>query len=275
MIKLSKWTKGAALALMPLVLAGCSSTSNIDASSTGFWDRYIVYNFSQFIIWLSNLLGGSYALGIIVFTIILLAALTPLTKMQLDSQQQMAELQPEIEALRQKFPNRDRASMEALQQAQSDLMQERGVNQYAGCLPLVVQMPFMFALYQSISRTEVLRTGHFLWMELGKADPFFILPVLAAALTWYSTYLTMKASPVQNSTNKTMMYVMPAIILLVSLSFPSAITLYWVVSNAMRVAQTFIFYNPYKIIEERQAKKEAEKARQRQLRKALKKATKK
>ena len=275
MIKLSKRVKSTLLLLTPIILAGCNATSNVDASSTGFWDRYIIYNFSQFIIWLSQLFGGNYAIGIILFTIILLALLTPLTKMQLDSQFQMAELQPEIEALKKQFPNRDRASMEALQQAQNELMKERGVNQYAGCLPLLVQFPVMLALYQAIYRTEVLRTGHFLWMELGKPDPYFILPILAAVLTWYSSYLTLKANPVQNSTAKTMTYIMPVMIFFISFNFPSAVTLYWVVSNAMRVIQTFIFYNPYKIIEERTQKQKEEKERQRQLRKALKKATRK
>ncbi len=68
-----------------------------------------------------------------------------------------------------------------------------------------------------------------------------------------------------------MTYVAPAMILLVSFNFPAAVTLYWVVSNAVRVVQTFIFYNPYKIIAQREAKRQEEKARQRRLRKALKK----
>ena len=216
-------------------------------------------------------MGGSYGLGIILFTIIILVALTPLTKMQMDSQFQMAEIQPEIEELKKQFPNRDRASMEALQQAQQDLMKERGVNQFAGCLPLLIQLPVMFALYQVITRTEVLRDGHFLWLALGKADPYFILPILAAVLTWYSSYLTVKANPIQNGASKAMTYVAPAMILLVSFNFPAAVTLYWVVSNAVRVVQTFIFYNPYKIIAQREAKRQEEKARQRRLRKALKK----
>lgn len=271
MKKLSRWMKAAMLVALPIFLAGCGATSNVDANSSGVWDGYIIYPLSQFIIWLSNLLGGSYGLGIILFTIIILVALTPLTKMQMDSQFQMAEIQPEIEELKKQFPNRDRASMEALQQAQQDLMKERGVNQFAGCLPLLIQLPVMFALYQVIARTEVLRDGHFLWLALGKADPYFILPILAAVLTWYSSYLTVKANPIQNGASKAMTYVAPAMILLVSFNFPAAVTLYWVVSNAVRVVQTFIFYNPYKIIAQREAKRQEEKARQRRLRKALKK----
>ena len=245
MKNLSRWMKAAMLLALPIFLAGCGATSNVDANSSGVWDGYIIYPLSQFIIWLSNLLGGSYGLGIILFTIIILVALTPLTKMQMDSQFQMAEIQPEIE--------------------------ERGVNQFAGCLPLLIQLPVMFALYQVIARTEVLRDGHFLWLALGKADPYFILPILAAVLTWYSSYLTVKANPIQNGASKAMTYVAPAMILLVSFNFPAAVTLYWVVSNAVRVVQTFIFYNPYKIIAQREAKRQEEKARQRRLRKALKK----
>lgn len=269
-MKHKTWLKGLALAMVPLVLAGCNATSTIDANSTGLWDRYIIYNLSQVIIWLSNLFGGSYAIGIIVFTILLLLIITPLTKMQMDSQRQMAEIQPELEKLKQQYPNRDRASMEALQHAQADLMQERGVNQYAGCLPLLVQLPIMMALYQAISRTDVLREGHFLWMSLGKPDPYFILPLVAATLTWYSSHLMVKSNPIQNASTKMMTYIAPVMILLISFNFPSAITLYWVVSNAMRVVQTLLLYNPYKIIAEREAKQQAERERERKVRKQLK-----
>ncbi len=55
---------------------------------------------------------------------------------------------------------------------------------YAGCLPLLVQMPVMMALYQAILRIPELRAGHFLWLNLSEADPYFILPILAAVFTF-------------------------------------------------------------------------------------------
>lgn len=261
------------LVMVVSVLAACGSKEAITAESTGLWDRYIIYNLSQFILWLSNIFGGSYAMGIIVFTVILRLLLTPAIKMQYDSQRQLQEIQPELDKLKAKYPSRDRESMARLQQEQQALMAERGVSQYAGCLPLAIQLPVMMALYQAILRTEVLKSGHFLWTNLGQMDPFFVLPIIAAILTYANSYLMTKASPSQNGALKAMNYIMPAMILLISVGMPTAITLYWVVTNALTVVQTFIMNNPYKIIEERQAKEQAEKEKQRALKRALKKAT--
>lgn len=273
MKKNRKWIQIAILLGIVLFMSACGNINEpITSESTGLWDRYIIYNLSQFIIWLSNLMGGSYALGIILFTIIIRIILIPLNNIQTRSQRKMLEIQPELNAIRDKYPNRDRDSMEAMQREQQALLDERGVNQFAGLLPMLIQLPVMMALYQSILRTDVLREGTFLWTNLGERDPYFILPILAAAFTLANTYLTMKANPTQNSASKIMIYVMPVMILFISIGLPSAITLYWVVSNAFTVAQTLIFNNPYKLIAEREAKAEAEKERQRELRRALKRA---
>lgn len=273
MKKNRKWIQIAILLGIVLFMSACGNINEpITSESTGLWDRYIIYNLSQFIIWLSNLMGGSYALGIILFTIIIRIILIPLNNIQTRSQRKMLEIQPELNAIRDRYPNRDRDSMEAMQREQQALLDERGVNQFAGLLPMLIQLPVMMALYQSILRTDLLREGTFLWTNLGEGDPYFILPILAAAFTLANTYLTMKANPTQNSASKIMIYVMPVMILLISIGLPSAITLYWVVSNAFTVAQTLIFNNPYKLIAEREAKAEAEKERQRELRRALKRA---
>ncbi|MBK0348599.1 membrane protein insertase YidC [Aerococcaceae bacterium zg-ZJ1578] len=276
MNKSKKWIQLTLLTGMVLLLTACGNVNApITSESTNLWDRYIIYSLSQFIVWLSNLLGGSYALGIIAFTLIIRGALIPLTKMQLKSQRQMQELQPELDKLKEKYPNRDRESMRLLQEEQQLLMETRGVNQFAGCLPLVIQLPVMMALYQAIVRTEVLRQGHFLWMNLGKVDPFFILPILAAGLMFANSYYTMLSNPKQNSQMKVFMYVMPVVILFISMSFPSAVSLYWVISNAVTLIQTFMYNNPFKIIAERNAKEQQEKEKEKALRKALKRAKRK
>lgn len=273
MKKTKKWLHLFGLMGVVFFLAACG-TEAVTSESTGLWDRYIIYNLSQFIIWLSNLFGGNYAIGIILFTVFIRLITVPLTKMQLDSQRQMQEIQPELDKLKAKYPGRDRASMEALQREQRDVMEANGVNQFAGCLPLLIQLPIMMALYQAIGRTDILKEGHFLWMSLGKPDPYFILPILAALLTFANSYFMTKANPSQSGAMKSMTYIMPLFILLISIGLPAAVSLYWVVSNAITLIQTFIFNNPYKIIEERQAKEQAEKDKQRALKRALKRATK-
>lgn len=190
------------------------------------------------------------------------------------SQQKMMEIQPELDAIKAKYPNRDRQSMELLQTEQQALLDEKGVNQFAGCLPLLIQLPILTALYQAILRTEVLRQGHFLWMNLGQRDPYFVLPLLAAGLAFWTTYLTTKANPQNNPMARSMTYFMPIMIFIISMSLPSAVALYLVVSNLVRLISILLFNNPYKIIEERKAEAAAKKAKEKELRKALKKAQK-
>ena len=108
-----------------------------------------------------------------------------------------------------------------LQAEMNALYKREGINPYASLLPILIQLPIMMALYQAISRTEVLKTGHFLWFQLDQPDPYFILPVLAAVTTFVTTWLSMKMQDTGGA-GKVMMYVMPVIILLMSLGLSSA-----------------------------------------------------
>ena len=275
MIKNNKHLKVLLLILMSTTLSACATINQpINANSSGFWDGIILYNLSRLIIAISNLFAGNYAIGIIIFTVILHILLLPLNQMQMKSQQKMMEIQPELDAIKGKYPNRDRQSMELLQTEQQALLDEKGVNQFAGCLPLLIQLPILTALYQAILRTEVLRQGHFLWMNLGQRDPYFVLPLLAAGLAFWTTYLTTKANPQNNPMARSMTYFMPIMIFIISMSLPSAVALYLVVSNLVRLISILLFNNPYKIIEERKAEAAAKKAKEKELRKALKKVQK-
>ena len=255
------------LVTVMMVLSACS-TAPITSESTGFWDGVVIYNFSRVIIWLSDLFSGSYGMGIIVFTIIIRILLVPLSHFQTKSTRKMSKIQPEIKELQEKYSTKDTQTRELLQAETSKLYAENDVNPYMGCLPALVQMPVMIALYQAISRTEVLRSGNFLWMNLGSTDPYFILPVLAAILTYFTSKLTMMSQPDGGGAGKSMTYVMPVMILFIGVSLPSALSLYWVISNAFSVGQTLLLNNPYKIIRER----EEVEQKQRDLAKALQKA---
>ena len=240
------------------------------STSVGFWDEYIIKPLSQFIIWLSGIFGNNYAVGIIVFTILFRLLLIPISNMQIKSQQKMQEIQPELDAIKNKYPNKDRKSMEMLQQEQAQLMENRGVNQFAGCLPLLIQLPIMITLYQTILKTETLKQGHFLWMNLGQHDPYFILPVIAAGLALYTSYLNMKTNIANSGMLKGMMYTMPIMILFITLTLPSALGIYFVIANAFTVVQTLLFNNPYKILKEREEQRQLEKDKKRALNKKLK-----
>ncbi|MDO4456329.1 MAG: YidC/Oxa1 family membrane protein insertase [Ligilactobacillus agilis] len=262
-----------ALALA-VVLSGCSSTSTVNANSTGFWDHYIVWNFMRAIEALSRVFGGSYGWGIVVFTVIVRIIILPLMAYQLKSARKTSELQPQLKELQKKYPGKDLESRQKLQQAQQELYAKAGVNPVAGCLPLLVQMPVLFAMYQAIFRSETLKAGHFFWMELGDKDPYYIMPILAAVFTYLTSKLSMMSQPEQNAMTTSMTYVAPVMIFVTALNVPAALSLYWVISNAFSVGQTLLINNPFKINKEREEKLALEKAQERKRKKAIKKALK-
>lgn len=264
----------AALSLI-LVLTGCSSqTAPITEHSTGFWDRYIIWNFVRAIEGLSSFLGHNYGWGIVVFTVIVRIIILPLMVYQMKSMRKTSELQPKLKALQAKYPGKDPESLKMMREEQQRLYAEAGVNPVAGCLPLLIQMPILIALYQAIFRSETLKAGHFLWMELGDKDPYYILPILAAVFTYATSKLSMMSQPEQNAMTSAMTYGMPIMIFIMALNFPAALSLYWVITNAFSVGQTLLINNPFKINKERKEKEQAEKQQARKLAKAKRKALK-
>lgn len=256
-----------------LLLSACSNKP-ITSNSTGIWDGLIVLNFSRAIIWLSHLFNGSYGLGIIVFTILVRIIILPLMIFQTRSMRRTQEVQPQLKALQKKYSSRDTETMQKLREEQQKLYSEAGVNPVAGCLPLIVQLPIIWALYQAIWRTEVLRTGSFLWLKLGDKDPYFVLPILAAVFTFFSSWLSMKSQP-ESSGMTTMMTVgMPVVIFFTALNVPSALSLYWVITNAFQAGQTLTIQNPWKIKKERDQKQQEQLDHERTVKKAMKRARK-
>ncbi|PRY81450.1 YidC/Oxa1 family membrane protein insertase [Alkalibacterium olivapovliticus] len=262
-----------ALSMLGLVvfLSACG-TDPVSAESTGIWEGVIIYNFARAIIWVSNLFGENYGIGIIIVTVIIRALLIPFTHFQQKNMAQMNEISPQMEELKQKYPSKDAETQEKFKEEQQRLYSDAGVNPYMGCLPMLVQMPVFIALYQSVNRTPILATGNFLWVNLGQPDPYFILPILAGLFTLgHSVLMSMGRA---TETNKIMTYVMPLMIVFITFRLSSALALYFTVSNGFSVVQTLLFQNPFKIRKER-ANKEAEQAEaERQRRKALRRAQK-
>ena len=233
---------GAAL----LVLTACG-TSQVTAQSTGGWER-CVYFFAEAIRFLS--FGGSIGVGIIVFTIVIRTVLLPLFQYQMNSTRKMQEIQPLLKELQAKYPGKDLDSRTKLSEEMRALYKEKGVKTSSAFLPLLIQ-------------------------DLGAIDPTYILPVLAALFTFFSSWLTNKAMPERNGSATTMMYVMPVMIFFFALFSASGVALYWVTSNAYQVGQTYLLNNPFKIIAEREAKEQASRDMEKQKRRALNKAQKK
>ncbi|MBT8901882.1 YidC/Oxa1 family membrane protein insertase [Lactobacillus delbrueckii subsp. bulgaricus] len=260
-----------------LVLSGCATQTTqkptpISHNSSNWWDAWVVYYLSQFVLWIAKVCGGSYGWAIIIFTVIIRVILLPLNAVQINSTRKMQEIQPELKALQEKYSSKDLETRNKLNEETQKLYKEAGVNPYAGCLPMVIQLPVMWALYQAIWRTPEMQNGKFLWMDLGKPDPYYILPILATVFTFLSSYIATLSVPKSSQTTMTKMmsYVMAIMVGIWAIVFQSAISLYWVISNLFQVGQTLVLQNPFKYRKEQEAKEEAERERQRKIRRAYK-----
>jgi YidC/Oxa1 family membrane protein insertase len=224
---------------MPLLLSACSSAATpakIDPQSGSFFTKYFVYPLSYTLDWFAHHLWGQYGLSILVVTLIIRCLILPLTLKQYRSSKRMQELQPELKKIKEKF--KDDAKKQ--QEETMKLFQSNGVNPLAGCLPLVIQMPILIALYQAIMRNDQIREHTFLWLNLGKPDHFYILPLLAAG----TTFLQQKVMSTQmsNPQMQSLMFIFPVLIFVMSMNFAAALPLYWIYSNMFTVVQSYFMY---------------------------------
>ncbi|AEG62100.1 YidC/Oxa1 family membrane protein insertase [Desulforamulus ruminis] len=188
--------------------------------------------------WLYGLTGSigipSYALAIILLTILIKVILYPLSKKQMHSMVMMQKLGPEIKAIQDKYKNKDPQKM---QQMIMDLYKENNVNPMAGCLPLLVQMPILIALYRALYAFPFKNPehAHFFWVaSLSHKDPYYILPLIAAVTTYFQSKMTTNA---QDQTQRTMLYIMPVMIGWIASTVPAGLALYWVVFNVVGIIQ--------------------------------------
>jgi YidC/Oxa1 family membrane protein insertase len=235
-----------------VLMTGCFNIDEpINVENEGFWDSYFVYPLSWLMTNIAEALGNSYGLAIIIVTILLRVLILPLMIKQTRSTKAMQALQPQMKELREKHSAKDQQTQQKLQQEMMGLFQEHKVNPLAGCFPILIQMPILIAFYHAIIRTAAINpdvdpayTGSpqdFLWFELGSADPYFILPLIAGA----TTFIQQKMMMVQdNPQMRALLYIMPIMIMAFAAFFPSALALYWVIGNLFMIIQTYFITGP-------------------------------
>ncbi len=175
---------------------------------------------------------ANYGIAIIVMTIVIKMLLYPLTVKQIRSMKAMGELQPKMKALQEKYKN----DKERLNAEVAKLYKESGVNPLSGCLPLLVQMPILIAIFYAIRDYNYIGTPSFLWLSsLADPDPTYVLPVVSAATTFVQSWQTM--TDTSNPQNKMMLYFMPIFIGYISLQFSAGLVLYWIVTNVVQILQ--------------------------------------
>lgn len=233
------------LLLFVILLSGCSTDAiptipTNELPQGGFWQRYIVYPFALSLDFFAGILFGQYGLSILVMTIIIRFAILPLTLKQYRSSKAMQALQPELLKLREKYKN----DQQKYQEEMMKLYQQNNVNPLAGCLPILIQMPILLALYNSIMYNPAIRgeDSMFLWMNLSQTDPYYILPTLAAITTYIQQKMVTSQTPNVNNPMQGIMIIFPILIFVMSMSFPAALPLYWVYSNLFTLVQTYFIY---------------------------------
>ncbi|MEK4061712.1 MULTISPECIES: YidC/Oxa1 family membrane protein insertase [Paenibacillus] len=232
------------MVLMIAVLSGCAPSSAVthtteDLKNGSFWQSNVVYYFAIALDTFAKWFDGQYGLAVLVMVLIVRTLILPLTMKQVRSSRAMQAIQPELQKIQKKYKDQP----EKVQQETMRLFQENKVNPISGCLPLIVQMPIFIALYNSIYYNPALREHSFLWLQLGKPDHLFILPLLAAATTFLQTRMMTKMNPVQQQgPMQFMMMVYPVLIFIMSYNFPSALPLYWFYSNLYTIIQNYFLY---------------------------------
>lgn len=189
----------------------------------------------------------NYGWVLIIFSFLIKIILYPLTNKSMQSMKEMQKLQPKIEEIKLKFKN----DQQKISAAQMKLYKEHGVNPMGGCLPLLLQMPILIALFTVFRTTIELRHAPFIWWitDLSAPDTIFTLPFTIPIYGKYvnvlpvimalSTILQQKLSGASstNPQQKMMMYMMPIMFFFMFNQFPSGLNLYYTLFNLLSVAQ--------------------------------------
>lgn len=235
------------------------------------------YNLLMFFYGLTH----SFPWAIVLVTLAVRAALIPIFMRQLKSSKAMQEISPQVQEIQRKY----RSEPAVMQQNLSALYKEKGVNPYASCLPTLIQMPFLYGLYGAfnailnVNRSKPLEvqaktaeahntlypflqplfgphglqklpeTSFVFGIDLAHPDPHYVLPVLAAVLTFIQIRMSVSRAASQPKTTgapdpnqasmKMMQYIMPFFTLFIGLRFAAGLALYWVIGTLFTIIQQY------------------------------------
>lgn len=176
---------------------------------------------------------GSYGMAIILLTLAVRVLILPLTVYQMKSMKKMQELQPLLKEIQTKYKDQP----EKLNQEMVGLYKNHGYNPFSGCLPLLIQMPFLYAIFAVLN--GMFQPGEvipFLGMNLNA--PNLVLAGITVASMFLQSWLTMQGT---DQSQKFMMYFMPLMFGYITFNMKSGVVLYWVVSTIFGLVQQAIY----------------------------------
>ncbi len=222
---------------------------------------WLINTILQIILWLNNFLGN-LGLSIIVFTIIFRALILVFTYKSLKSMKKIQAMSGEVKALQRKHKD----DPQALQLAQLELYKKYNVNPLSGCLPQILQIFMLIVIYQVLLKLiglENLQNINFLWLDLTKPDPKYIISILATLTQLFLSLMTLpggetrdivpndsKKKAIQelnkkeNNTadmaatmQKQMLFMLPLMTGFIAIKLPSGLGLYWIISTLFSIFQ--------------------------------------
>lgn len=223
------------------------------------------------LVYLYNVIPGhDIGLAIIVMTVAIRLVLFPLSKQSIRSQKAMQDIQPKINELKKKYAN----NKEEMGRAMMELYKQEKVNPFSSCLPLLIQLPFLWAVfrvfrdglgngsldlvYSFIQKPEAINAVSLGLVDLAKPNVY--LAVLAGLAQFWQVKMLSRNKPAVKSEgskdedmmaimNKQMLYFMPALTVFIGLTFPGGLALYWFVTTLLTALQQLYMFKKKKEVE--------------------------
>jgi YidC/Oxa1 family membrane protein insertase len=191
---------------------------------------------------------GNYGVAIIIVTLLIKVVFSPLTFKQHESMNRMKEVQPLLNALREKYKD----DPQRMNLEQMKIYKEKKINPLGGCLPLLVQIPVFIAFYNLLATSIKLREAPFLWIkDLANPDTIatigsFGINILPLLMT-LTMFIQQKMTPsMGDPQQQKIMMLMPFIMLFIFYGLPSGLVLYWTAQNIFSIIEMFVIHEKLK-----------------------------
>jgi YidC/Oxa1 family membrane protein insertase len=183
----------------------------------------------------------NWGLSIIILTILIKIIFFPLTYQSTKSMAKMQELQPKMKAIKAKYKKakQDIAQRRKMNEETMKLYKEHGINPAGGCLPMLIQLPVFWGFFRLLIVSIEFRHSPFLlWItDLSVRDPYYVTPILMGITQFISQKMTPTSA---DPTQQRMMLIMPVIMTIFFMNFPSGLVLYWLTNNILQIGQQYI-----------------------------------
>lgn len=226
------------------------------------WNDVFVNPLLNALVLLNIVTFGNFGLAIILFTVILRVVTIPFTIRQLESTKAMQAAQPAMQELQKKYKDPKRRQEEMIK-----LYREHNINPLGCFMPMLIQLVVFIALYRALAHLvggspeslvslsqrlypfgvlqgEIPLNQHFLWMSMGEPDTTFVLPLIVGLSTYVQQRMsiTPNASPQMQQQQQMMTWLLPMMLVFITLSLPSGVGVYWVVSNVFSLFASYYVY---------------------------------